>query len=199
MSLGDSAGNERFDVVYLVLSGTSTASRCPELLRGLIGLGFSTVIAIPTPNASRVIAPRDLADVEGVQVVESILRSCHPSTTAAWCGAVCAVQLQFAQQAGARHCRQPRAVRGGRGDRARHAGDRGSVTEPAATGPSSRSGVAPDAPHLAGYDRAAGGRGRGAATGPFCSVVRCRSAICPSGVVAFTCRGTAGRALDRAK
>jgi len=71
MSLGDSAGGERFDVVYLVLSGTSTASRCPELLRGLIGLGFSTVIAIPTPNASRVIAPRDLADVEGVQVVES--------------------------------------------------------------------------------------------------------------------------------
>jgi len=71
MSLGDGAGGERFDVVYLVLSGTSTASRCPELLRGLIGLGFSTVIAIPTPNASRVIAPRDLADVEGVQVVES--------------------------------------------------------------------------------------------------------------------------------
>ena len=71
MSLGDGAGNERLDVVYLVLSGTSTASRCPELLRGLIGLGFSTVIAIPTPNASRVIAPRDLADVEGVQVVES--------------------------------------------------------------------------------------------------------------------------------
>ena len=71
MSLGDGAGGERFDVVYLVLSGTSTASRCPELLRGLIGLGFSTVIAIPTPNASRVVAPRDLADVEGVQVVES--------------------------------------------------------------------------------------------------------------------------------
>lgn len=71
MSLGDGAGGERFAVVYLVLSGTSTASRCPELLRGLIGLGFSTVIAIPTPNASRVIAPRDLADVEGVQVVES--------------------------------------------------------------------------------------------------------------------------------
>jgi len=29
------------------------------------------VIAIPTPNASRVLAPRDLADVAGVQVVES--------------------------------------------------------------------------------------------------------------------------------
>jgi phosphopantothenoylcysteine synthetase/decarboxylase len=29
------------------------------------------VIALPTPNAARVIAPRDLADVAGAQVVES--------------------------------------------------------------------------------------------------------------------------------
>jgi phosphopantothenoylcysteine synthetase/decarboxylase len=64
-------GSETFDVAYLALSGTTTAARCPELLRRLVGLGFPTVIAIPTPNASRVIAPRDLADVEGVQVVES--------------------------------------------------------------------------------------------------------------------------------
>ena len=62
---------ERFDVAYLVLSGTSTAARCPELLRELVGLGFSMVIALPTPNASRVVAPRELADVEGVQVVQS--------------------------------------------------------------------------------------------------------------------------------
>src|SRR5712691_11093185 len=66
-----SADRERFDVAYLVLSGTTTASRCPELLRQLVGLGFSTVIALPTPNASRVIAPREMADVEGAQVVES--------------------------------------------------------------------------------------------------------------------------------
>jgi phosphopantothenoylcysteine synthetase/decarboxylase len=65
------AGGESFEVAYLVLSGTTTAARGPELLRGLIKLGFSTVIAIPTPNASRVIAPRELADVEGVQVVQS--------------------------------------------------------------------------------------------------------------------------------
>src|SRR5262244_1030523 len=71
MSPTDTADREVFDVAYLVLSGTSTAARCPELLRGLVGLGFSTVIAIPTPNASRVIAPRELADVEGVQVVQS--------------------------------------------------------------------------------------------------------------------------------
>ena len=65
------AGGEVFDVAYLMVSGTTTAARCPELLRGLVGLGFSTVIAIPTPNAARVIAARELADVEGVQVVES--------------------------------------------------------------------------------------------------------------------------------
>jgi len=62
---------ERFGVAYLVLSGTTTASRCPEIARGLVALGFATVIVIPTPNASRVIAARELADVEGVTVVES--------------------------------------------------------------------------------------------------------------------------------
>ena len=71
MSPEIAAGGERFDVAYLVLSGTTTAARCPEILGGLVGLGFSTVIAIPTPNASRVIASRDLADVAGVQVVQS--------------------------------------------------------------------------------------------------------------------------------
>ena len=71
MSTPEIAGGERFAVAYLVLSGTTTAARCPELLRGLVGLGFATVIALPTPNASRVVAARDLADVEGVQVVES--------------------------------------------------------------------------------------------------------------------------------
>jgi len=63
--------SETFDVAYLVLSGTTTAARCPELLRELVGVGFSTVIAIPTPNAARVVAPRELADVEGAQVVQS--------------------------------------------------------------------------------------------------------------------------------
>ncbi len=71
MKPGNAAGGKRFDLAYLVLSGTSTAARCPQLLRELVGLGFSTVIAIPTPNASRVVAPRELADIEGVQVAES--------------------------------------------------------------------------------------------------------------------------------
>jgi phosphopantothenoylcysteine synthetase/decarboxylase len=70
--MGDTmSSREAFDVAYLVLSGTTTAARCPEILRGLVGLGFATVIALPTPNASRVIALRDLADVAGVRVVES--------------------------------------------------------------------------------------------------------------------------------
>ena len=67
----DAADGERFDVAYLVLSGTSTAARCPELLRGLVGLGFASVIALPTPNAARVVAARELADVAGAQVVQS--------------------------------------------------------------------------------------------------------------------------------
>ena len=71
MSSGTAADGESFDVAYLVLSGTTAAARCPEILGGLVGLGFSSVIALPTPNASRVIAPRDLADVKGAQVVES--------------------------------------------------------------------------------------------------------------------------------
>ena len=68
--MGPDSG-ERFDVVYLVLSGTTTAARGPELLRELAALGFATVIALPTPNAARVIAPRELADVAGVRVVQS--------------------------------------------------------------------------------------------------------------------------------
>ena len=71
MTTTPSGERERFDVAYLIVSGTTTAARAPELLRGLRGLGFATVIAIPTPNAARVIAGRELADVEGVRLVES--------------------------------------------------------------------------------------------------------------------------------
>lgn len=71
MSANSGRDAEIFEVAYLVLSGTTTAARGPEILRGLVGLGFSTVIAIPTPNASRVISGRELADVPGAQLVES--------------------------------------------------------------------------------------------------------------------------------
>jgi phosphopantothenoylcysteine synthetase/decarboxylase len=62
---------EQYDVLYLVISGTTTASRAPEVLSELVALGFRSVIALPTPNASRTIAGRELADVTGAQVVES--------------------------------------------------------------------------------------------------------------------------------
>ena len=62
---------EQFVVAYLIISGTTTAARSPEILRGLVGLGLGTVIAIPTPNASRTVASRELADVQGARVVES--------------------------------------------------------------------------------------------------------------------------------
>jgi phosphopantothenoylcysteine synthetase/decarboxylase len=71
MDIQDDDHNAIFDIVYLMLSGAATASRCPALLRDLRALGFSLVMAVPTPNASRVIAPRDLADMEGTRVVES--------------------------------------------------------------------------------------------------------------------------------
>lgn len=67
--MSDSGGG--FDVVYLMLSGAATAARGPELLHGLVKLGFATVIALPTPNASRIVAPRELDAVAGVQVVQS--------------------------------------------------------------------------------------------------------------------------------
>jgi hypothetical protein len=100
-----------FDVAYLVLSGTTTAARCPELLRRLVGLGFSTVIAIPTPNASRVVAQRDLADVGGYR--SSNPTSIWPSArTATWGRAVRAVQLQLNEQTRTRHRRRSRVIRG---------------------------------------------------------------------------------------
>ena len=71
MNTIEAAAGETFEVAYLVVSGTTTAARAPELLLGLIQLGFTTVIAVPTPNASRVIAPRDLADIKGARVIES--------------------------------------------------------------------------------------------------------------------------------
>jgi phosphopantothenoylcysteine synthetase/decarboxylase len=69
MSTIDTA--ERFEVAYLIVSGTTTAVRAPEILHGLVKIGFKTVIAIPTPNAARTISRRELADVAGAQVVES--------------------------------------------------------------------------------------------------------------------------------
>src|SRR5213596_3724728 len=69
--MSSSGENAAFEVAYLIVSGTTTAARGPEILRALVGLGFNTVIAIPTPNAARTISGRELADVAGAQLVES--------------------------------------------------------------------------------------------------------------------------------
>ena len=45
--IGDVRGGT-YDVAYLILSGTTTAARCPEIAKGLVDLGFKTVIAIPS-------------------------------------------------------------------------------------------------------------------------------------------------------
>src|SRR5436189_3227921 len=69
--MSGSGENAAFEVAYLMCNGTTTSARGPEILRGLVGLGFRTVIAIPTPNAARTISGRELADVAGAQLVES--------------------------------------------------------------------------------------------------------------------------------
>src|SRR5205809_1372706 len=69
--MSSSGENAAFEVAYLIVSGTTTAARGPEILRALVGLGFKTVIALPTPNAARTISGRELADVAGAQLVQS--------------------------------------------------------------------------------------------------------------------------------
>jgi phosphopantothenoylcysteine synthetase/decarboxylase len=48
------------DHVYLVVTGAGTARRAPELAARLAGLG-RRLIVLTTPNASRIVAPRELA------------------------------------------------------------------------------------------------------------------------------------------
>lgn len=58
------------ELAYLIVSGTTTASRAPELVAGLRSR-FPRVLTLMTPNAARVISPRDLSAIEGNQLVES--------------------------------------------------------------------------------------------------------------------------------
>jgi phosphopantothenoylcysteine synthetase/decarboxylase len=55
---------------YLIVTGTTTAARAPELILGLRRLVAET-LTLMTPNASRVISPRDLSTIEGNRLVES--------------------------------------------------------------------------------------------------------------------------------
>lgn len=55
---------------YLVICGTTTAFRAPELIEGL-GRLASEVITLMTPGAARVVSPRTLVMAAGHRLVES--------------------------------------------------------------------------------------------------------------------------------
>ena len=57
-------------VGYLIVTGTTTASRAGELVAGLLTM-VEEVITIATPHAARVIAPRELSSMPGNRLVES--------------------------------------------------------------------------------------------------------------------------------
>jgi phosphopantothenoylcysteine synthetase/decarboxylase len=58
------------DTIYLIVTGAATARRVPELLARLVVLDRQ-VITILTPNAIRIVSPRELALVPGHRLVES--------------------------------------------------------------------------------------------------------------------------------
>jgi phosphopantothenoylcysteine decarboxylase/phosphopantothenate--cysteine ligase len=58
------------ELAYLIVTGTTTAARAPDLVRGLLGI-VPGVVTLCTPNSERVIAPRDLSVIPGNRVVES--------------------------------------------------------------------------------------------------------------------------------
>jgi phosphopantothenoylcysteine synthetase/decarboxylase len=60
----------RLELAYVVITGTTTAPLAIELVQGMLQL-VPRVITMTTPNAARVIAPRDLAVIPGNQLVES--------------------------------------------------------------------------------------------------------------------------------
>lgn len=58
------------DTLYLVVSGATTARRAPELA-AVLARRFSRLLVLLTPNAQRIVSPRELALVESARVVES--------------------------------------------------------------------------------------------------------------------------------
>ncbi len=58
------------ELAYVVVTGTTTAPLAIELVQGLLAL-LPRVITLTTPNAGRVIAPRDLSSIPGNRLVES--------------------------------------------------------------------------------------------------------------------------------
>lgn len=62
--------SDSLDIIYVIISGAGTARRMPALIELLAG-EFERIIVVPTENAGRVISGRELALIEGVEVVES--------------------------------------------------------------------------------------------------------------------------------
>jgi phosphopantothenoylcysteine synthetase/decarboxylase len=62
--------NVALTFAYVVITGTTTAPLAVELVYGFVRL-VPRVITLMTPNAGRVIAPRDLSVIAGSQLVES--------------------------------------------------------------------------------------------------------------------------------
>lgn len=60
----------RYDTTYLLVSGASNARMVPELL-GRLAPAAGRLLTILTPNAWRVVSPRELALVPGHRIVES--------------------------------------------------------------------------------------------------------------------------------
>jgi phosphopantothenoylcysteine synthetase/decarboxylase len=58
------------DTLYVIVSGAGTARRVPGFLPGLVGLA-PRVLTVLTPNAQRVVSPRELALIPGHQIIES--------------------------------------------------------------------------------------------------------------------------------
>jgi len=59
-----------YDTLYVIISGAGTARRMPGLL-GQLTSRAPSVLTLLTPNASRVVSPRELALVPAHQIVES--------------------------------------------------------------------------------------------------------------------------------
>ncbi|HVB96868.1 MAG TPA: flavoprotein [Chloroflexota bacterium] len=59
-----------YDTLYLIVSGAAAARRVPGLLPRLCGL-VPRVITVLTPNAQRIVSPRELALIAEHRIVES--------------------------------------------------------------------------------------------------------------------------------
>jgi phosphopantothenoylcysteine synthetase/decarboxylase len=59
-----------YGATYLIVTGATTARRVPELIAALVPV-VPPLLTVLTPNATRVVSPRELALVAGHRIVES--------------------------------------------------------------------------------------------------------------------------------